>query len=79
MPQRATGRYERSTVGGEMVAAFVPLGLPPFDPPLVVDAALAERWRNLAHGLKLPAEKLPVADGTLTRGDWVRAAFSLSR
>jgi lysophospholipase L1-like esterase len=45
----------------------------------VLDAALAERWRNLAHGLKLPAEKLPVADGTLTRGDWVRAAFSLSR
>ncbi len=45
----------------------------------VLDAALAERSRNLAHGLKLPAEKLPVADGTLTRGDWVRAAFSLSR
>ena len=45
----------------------------------VLDAALAERWRQLARELKLPAEKLPVADGTLTRGDWVRAAFSLSR
>lgn len=45
----------------------------------VLDAALAERWRQLARELKLPAEKLLVADGTLTRGDWVRAAFSLSR
>ena len=45
----------------------------------VLDAALAERWRQLARELKLPAEKLPVADGTLTRGDWVRAAFSLAR
>ena len=45
----------------------------------VLDAALAERWRQLARELMLPAEKLPVADGTLTRGDWVRSAFSLSR
>jgi hypothetical protein len=45
----------------------------------VLDAALAERWGRLARELKLPAEKLPGADGTLTRGDWVRSAFSLSR
>ena len=40
MPKRATGRYERTTVGGEEVAAFVPYALPPVEPPLVVDAAL---------------------------------------
>lgn len=45
----------------------------------VLDAALAERWAALARELKLPAEKLPVADGTLTRGEWVRTAFSLER
>lgn len=45
----------------------------------VLDEALAKRWGHLAHELNLPAEKLPVADGTLTRGDWVRAAFSLSQ
>ena len=32
MPTRATGRYERTTVGGEEVAAFVPHALPPADP-----------------------------------------------
>ena len=65
MPQRATGRYERSTVGGEMVAAFVPLGLPPFDPPLVVDAALAERLRAAEQALirlELAGEMVPSID-----------------
>ena len=41
MPRRTTGRYERTTVGGEEVAAFVPYALPPAEPPIVVDAALA--------------------------------------
>lgn len=45
----------------------------------VLDAALAKQWRQLARELNLPADKLPVADGTLTRGDWVRSAFSLSQ
>lgn len=31
MPKRTTGRYERTTVGGEEVAAFIPFALPPAD------------------------------------------------
>lgn len=45
MPKRATGRYERTTVGGEEVAAFVPNALPPANPAVVVDGAMAERLR----------------------------------
>jgi hypothetical protein len=40
----------------------------------VLDAELAERWLELAEKVGLPIEKLPKADGKLTRGDWVRAA-----
>ena len=29
MTKRITGRYERTTLGGEEVAAFIPLALPP--------------------------------------------------
>jgi hypothetical protein len=38
---RITGDYERRTVGGEEVAAFVPRPLPPADPPLAVKGRLA--------------------------------------
>ena len=34
---RQTGTYERTTAGGEEVAAFVPNPLPPTDPPLEID------------------------------------------
>jgi hypothetical protein len=47
MPKRTTGRYERTTIGGEAIAAFVPHALPPTDPPLVMDAVLTERLRLL--------------------------------
>jgi Fic family protein len=62
MPKRATGRYERTTVGGEEVAAFVPHALPPADPPIVVDAALAERLRAAEQALvrlELAGEMVP--------------------
>lgn len=65
MPKRATGRYERTTVGGEEVAAFLPHGLPPADPPIVVDAALAERLRAAEQALvrlELAAEMVPSLD-----------------
>jgi len=39
---RITGRYERSSVGGEEVKAFIPELLPPHNPPLVVEGALAD-------------------------------------
>jgi Fic family protein len=65
MPKRATGRYERTTVGGEEVAAFVPHGLPPAVPPVVVDATLAERVRAAEQALvrlELAGEMVPPLD-----------------
>ena len=65
MPKRTTGRYERTTVGGEEVAAFVPHALPPADPPLVVDAALTGRLRAAEQALvrlELAGEMVPALD-----------------
>lgn len=44
--------------------------------PRVLDAALAARWTALARGQGIDMARLPAADGTTTRGDWIRAAFS---
>jgi len=71
MPKRATGRYERTTVGGEEVAAFVPHGLPPEDPPIVVDAALAERLRAAEQALV----RLELAWEMVPSLDWFIYAF----
>jgi Fic family protein len=65
MPKRTTGRYERTTVGGEEVAAFVPDALPPADPPLDMDAARTERLRAAEHALvrlELTGEMVPSLD-----------------
>ncbi len=62
IPRRTTGRYERSNVGGEDVAAFIPYALPPEEPPIVVDAALAERLRAAEQALvrlELAGEMVP--------------------
>ena len=71
MPERATGRYERTTVGGEEVAAFVPDALPPADPPIVVDAALAERLRAAEPALV----RLELAGEMVPSLDWFIYAF----
>jgi len=71
MPKRATGRYERTTVGGEEVAAFVPHALPPADPPIVVDAALAERLRAAEQALA----RLELAGEMVPSLDWFIDAF----
>ncbi len=71
MPRRATGRYERTTVGGEEVAAFVPHALPPADPPIVVDAALAERLRAAEQALV----RLELAGEMVPSLDWFIYAF----
>ena len=39
--RRRTGEYERSTVAGEEVNAFIPFPLPPHDPSLDLDGELA--------------------------------------
>jgi Fic family protein len=71
MPKRATGRYERTTVGGEEVAAFVPHALPPTAPPVVVDAALAERLRAAEQALV----RLELAGEMVPSLDWFIYAF----
>jgi hypothetical protein len=40
-----------------------------------LDGALHEQWLSLAKKLKLPEERLPPADGKVTRGEWIRAAW----
>jgi Fic family protein len=65
MPQRTTGRYERTTAGGEEVAAFVPHALPPAEPPLIIDAARATRLRAAEQALirlELAGEMVPSLD-----------------
>ena len=71
MPKRATGRYERSTVGGEEVTAFVPHALPPVDPPVVVAGALAERLRAAEQALV----RLELAGELVPSLDWFIYAF----
>jgi Fic family protein len=71
MPERATGRYERTTVGGEEVAAFVPHALPPADPPIAVDVALAERLRVAEQALV----RLELAGEMVPSLDWFIYAF----
>jgi Fic family protein len=66
MTKRTTGRYERTSVGGEEVASFVPHPLPPTKPLLVIDAALTERIRVAEQALvrlELAGEMVPSLDG----------------
>jgi Fic family protein len=71
MPRRITGRYERTTVGGEEVAAFIPQALPPAEPPVVVGAALAERLRAAEQALV----RLELAGEMVPSLDWFIYAF----
>ncbi|MDP2054690.1 MAG: Fic family protein, partial [Acidobacteriota bacterium] len=71
MTIRATGRYERTTVSSEEVAAFVPFPLPPADPALVVDAARLARVRNAEQALA----RLELAGEMVPSLDWFIYAF----
>jgi Fic family protein len=71
MSKRTTGRYDRTTVGGEEVAAFIPLALPPADPPVVVDGVLAERLRSAEQALV----RLELAGEMVPSLDWFIYAF----
>ncbi len=71
MPKRSTGRYERTTVGGEEVAAFIPLALPPADPPLAMTSALADRLRAAEQALV----RLELAGEMVPSLDWFIYAF----
>lgn len=65
MPQRVTGRFERTRVGGEEVAAFVPLPLPPGRPPLDLEGdrlALLRRAEQALARLDLAGDLVPSID-----------------
>src|SRR6266851_1643016 len=71
MSTRSTRRYERTTVAGEEVAAFVPSPLPPADPPLWLDSALADRLRAAEQALT----RLGLAGEMVPSLDWFIYAF----
>lgn len=69
--KRQTGKYERTSFGGEEVAAFVPDGLPPQNPPLVLDGALAQRLLHAEQALR----RLDLAGEMVPSLDWFIYAF----
>lgn len=69
--QRLTGRFERTSAGGEEVAAFVPYPLPPQGPPLAIDAPLASRL----HSAQLALARLELAGDMIPSLDWFIYAF----
>ncbi len=71
MHKRVTGRYERTTVGGEEVAAFIPYALPPADPPIVVDEALSKLLRAAEQTLV----RLDLVGEMVRSLDWFIYAF----
>jgi Fic family protein len=71
MSKRRTGRYERASVAGEEVAAFVPFPLPPVGPALLLDPALAERLRIAEQALT----RLELAGEMVPSLDWFVYAF----
>ncbi len=70
MPERITGRYERTVVGGEEVAAFIPRALPPARPPLVLDT-LDQPLRAAEQALV----RLELAGEMVPSLDWFLYAF----
>src|SRR6202162_3951720 len=71
MPKRRAGRYERVTVGGEKVDAFIPFDLPPARPALVVDAKLEHRLQEAEQALR----RLDLAGEMVPSLDWFIYAF----
>lgn len=68
---RKTGTHERSTVAGEAVRAFVPLPLPPRDPPLDLQGHLAPLLTRAQEQLRL----LDLAGDLVPSIDWFVYAF----
>jgi Fic family protein len=68
---RSTGRYERSRVGDEEVAAFIPEPLPPHDPPLDLDDELAALARHAEAALS----RLELAGAMLPSVSWFLYSF----
>ena len=71
MKHRKTGTYERTTVGGEEVAAFIPAALPPIRPKLAIEGSLDERLRAAEQALV----RLELAGEMVPSLDWFIYAF----
>ena len=71
MPKRITGRYERTTVGGEEVTAFIPLALPPAQPAVAISSVLSTRLRAAEQALI----RLELAGAMVPSLDWFIYAF----
>lgn len=68
---RTTGTYERSSVAGEVVDAFIPQPLPPANPPVVLDGELADRLARASENLRL----LELAGDLVPSIEWFVYAF----
>jgi hypothetical protein len=68
---RITGRYDRITVAGEEVRAFIPRPLPPAEPPLVID----DEIRRLARSAEEALARLELAGDMVPPLDWFIYAF----
>ena len=69
--KRETGEYERNTVAGEAVHAFIPQKLPPRDPPLRLDGELAAPLARAEEQLRL----LELAGDLVPSVEWFVYAF----
>ena len=69
--QRKTGEYERSTVAGEEVSAFIPYPLPPRNPPLDLDNDLATLLSRAEEQVRL----LDLAGDLVPSVEWFVYAF----
>lgn len=68
---RLTGTYETTVAGGETVQAFLPVSLPPCDPPLLVEGQLAVRLAAAEQALS----RLELAGAMVPSLDWFLYAF----
>lgn len=69
--ERKTGEYERSTVAGEQVSAFIPYPLPPRNPPLNLDGEFAPLLARAEEQLRL----LDLAGDLVPSVEWFVYAF----
>ena len=69
--KRRTGEYERSTVAGEEVSAFIPFPLPPRDPPLDLNGDLGPLLARAREQVRL----LDLAGDLVPSVEWFVYAF----
>ncbi len=69
--QRISGQYEKTSVAGETVAAFVPLPLPPANPPVQLDQELTEALGRAQQNLA----RLELAGALVPSVEWFIYAF----